>query len=115
MLILADSSPVRQVVVSARGDAFRWIDVVAPNRATLAALTEEFGLPESAAEDCLDAHQLPKVERCGDRVFIVLRLHVGPTNHTAASAYELTQSLAVLAGPHIVIAIARGGQWDRTR
>jgi magnesium transporter len=107
MLILADSNPVRQVVVSARGDAFRWIDVVAPNRATLAALTEEFALPESAAEDCLDAHQLPKVERCGDRVFIVLRLHVGPTNHTAASAYELTQSLAVLAGPNLVITIHR--------
>lgn len=65
MLVLADSGPVRQVVFASRDGSLRWIDVVAANRATLTALTEELGVPESVVEDCLDAHQLPKVERLG--------------------------------------------------
>jgi magnesium transporter len=107
MLIVADSNPVRQLVVAAADDGFRWIDVAAPNRATLSALTEELHLPESAAEDCLDPHQLPKVERHGELTFIVVRLHVGPVGGTSASARELTTPLAILVGPDLILTIHR--------
>ncbi|MEP6494552.1 MAG: CorA family divalent cation transporter [bacterium] len=107
MLILSDSGPVRQLVASARQGQFRWIDVVAPDRATLQALTDEFGLPDAAAEDCLDAHQLPKVERHGGHVFILLRMHVGPLNATATSAYEITHPLAIYAGSDLLLTIHR--------
>lgn len=107
MLVIADSNPVRQLVVAGPDDAFRWIDVAAPNRATLSALTEEFHLPESAAEDCLDPHQLPKVERHGEMTFIVLRLHVGPISGNSASARELTTPLAILVGPRLILTIHR--------
>src|SRR5262245_65627243 len=65
MLILADSGPVRQVVFTSRDGGFRWIEFVAANRATLSALAEELGFPDSVIEDCMDTHQLPKVERSG--------------------------------------------------
>jgi magnesium transporter len=107
MLILADSGPVRQLVATSRDGRFRWIDVVAPDRAILQALTEEFGLPESAAEDCLDAHQLPKVERHGGHTFMLLRMHVGPLNATAAGAYEITQPLALYFGGDVLLTIHR--------
>src|ERR1044071_7576189 len=76
LLILADSGPVRQLVTTARDGGFRWIDIVAPDRPTLQGLVDELRLPEAVAEDCLDLHQLPKVERHGDAVFILLRMHV---------------------------------------
>ncbi len=105
MLILADSSPVQQLVATSRDGRFRWIDVVAPTRATLQTLCETLGLPESAAEDCMDAHQLPKVERHGAFTFILLRVHVGPVNDTAAGAYEVTKPLAVYAGRDLLLTI----------
>jgi magnesium transporter len=107
MLILADSGPIRQVVASTRDGRFRWIDVVAPDRATLQALSDELGLPETAAEDCLDAHQLPKVERHGAHTFMLLRMHVGPVNATAAGAHEITQPLALYFGNDLLLTIHR--------
>src|SRR5262245_6967113 len=91
MLILADSGPVPQAVLTAVAGGFRWIESVAANRATLSALAEELGFPDSVIEDCMDTHQLPKVERSGAWTFIVLRMHVGPMTETAASANEVTQ------------------------
>ena len=107
MLILADSGPIRQVVASTRDGRFRWIDVVAPDRATLQALSDDFGLPDTAAEDCLDAHQLPKVERHGVHTFMLLRMHVGPVNATAAGAHEITQPLALYFGNDFLLTIHR--------
>lgn len=105
MLVLADSRPVLQLVTTSRNGTFRWIDVVAPSRATLQGLIDDFALPETVAEDCLDAHQLPKAERHGTHTFMILRMHVGPMNATAAGAYEITQPLAIYAGRNLLLTI----------
>ncbi|HEY4307087.1 MAG TPA: CorA family divalent cation transporter [Gemmatimonadaceae bacterium] len=107
MLILADSGPVRQLVATGSDGCFRWIDLVAPDRPTLQGLVDELSLPEPVAEDCLDMHQLPKVERHGDAVFILLRMHVGPMNATATGAYEITQPLAIYVARDLLLTIHR--------
>jgi len=73
----------------------------------LQTLIDELGLPEAAAEDCLDAHQLPKVERFGAHVFILLRMHVGLFNASATGAYELTQPLGIYVGNDLLLTIHR--------
>ncbi len=107
MLILADSGSVRQVVFASPDNSFSWIDVAAPDRPTLDALSLEFGLTESAAEDCLDSHQLPKVERLEEATFVILRLHSGLATSAAAGVYETTQPLAIVITPRTLITIHR--------
>lgn len=107
MLILADSGSVRQVVFASPDNSFSWIDVAAPDRPTLDALSAEFGISESAAEDCLDPHQLPKVERFGEATFVILRLHSGIATSAAAGVYETTQPLSVIMNSRTLITIHR--------
>src|SRR5262245_33564362 len=78
MRILADSGCVRREVFSTTEGQFSWIDVVAPDRPALRSLTSDFGLPESAAEECLDARTLPKFEQYRGTTFMVLRTHLDP-------------------------------------
>lgn len=48
-----------------------WVDVESPTPQDLAFLGEEFAFHELALEDCLKAHQRPKLERYGDYYFMV--------------------------------------------
>jgi Mg2+ and Co2+ transporter CorA len=99
MRTLADGGAVRRVVFESTDGTFRWIDITSPDRSVLLKLQEELGLPETAAEDCLDARQLPKHERHGGIMFMILRAHVDPVPEFAANSYELTQPLVVSTGP----------------
>ncbi len=56
---------------SLRGMA--WIGLYRPSAEEFSAVAEEFGLPELAVEDAVQAHQRPKLERYGSIVFVVLR------------------------------------------
>jgi magnesium transporter len=109
MRILADSGAVRRVVFSTAEPAFRWIDVIAPDRPTLHSLTTELAIPASLTEDCLDPRALPKYERHGAVAFMILRAHVDPVPESAASSYELTQPLMIFTGPGFLVTLHR---WD---
>ena len=50
-----------------------WIGLLRPTEAQFATVAQEFGLHELAAEDAVQAHQRPKLERYGDTLFVVLR------------------------------------------
>ncbi len=104
---LAGGGPIRSLVYAAPDGSCDWIDVIAPDRTMLLALSEEYGLPASAIEDYLDPRQLPKFERFGDRSFMILRLHVDAAPDSAASSHELTQPLAIFAGPRFLLTIHR--------
>ena len=104
---LADSGAARRTVFASAEQQFEWIDVVAPDRVTLHTLARDYGLPDSAGEACLDPRALPKHERHGECVFMILRAHIDPVPESAASAYELTQPMAIYAGPRFVITIHR--------
>lgn len=105
VLALADGGPVRSVVVTSDEPKFQWIDIGAPDRAMLHALTVEYGLPESAVHDFIDPQQLPKYERHGPGTFMILRAHVEPTPAWAASAHELTQSIAIFTAPGVLLTL----------
>lgn len=54
-------------------DGMIWIGLYRPDERELQSLGVEFGLHDLAVEDAIQAHQRPKLERYGDKLFVVLR------------------------------------------
>jgi magnesium transporter len=54
-------------------EGVKWIDVTAPDEATLQSLATKFGLHRLAIEDCLHLDQRPKLEDYGTHQFLVLQ------------------------------------------
>ena len=58
---------------SRRPNALVWIAMDRPTEEEFASVANEFGLPELAVEDAVEAHQRPKAERHEGTLFVVLR------------------------------------------
>jgi magnesium transporter len=54
-------------------DRLVWLGLYRPEPAELGELAEQYGLPDLAVEDAIQAHQRPKFERYGDTLFVVLK------------------------------------------
>jgi len=54
-------------------DRMVWLGLYRPQPAELGELAEQYGLPDLAVEDAIQAHQRPKFERYGDTLFVVLK------------------------------------------
>nr|WP_221203498.1 magnesium and cobalt transport protein CorA [Modestobacter versicolor] len=54
-------------------DRMVWLGLYRPDPAELGELAEQYGLPDLAVEDAIQAHQRPKFERYGDTLFVVLK------------------------------------------
>ena len=54
-------------------DRMVWLGLYRPEPAELGDLAEQYGLPDLAVEDAIQAHQRPKFERYGDTLFVVLK------------------------------------------
>lgn len=100
---------------------FEWVGLFAPEERLLRALQTRYGLHELAVQDALHAHQLPKLERYGDSIFVVLRtaglgggqlllgethLFVGPgylvsVRHGASESYAPVRA-RLEAAPHLL-------------
>jgi len=52
---------------------FAWVTLHEPSREEFVSVAGEFGLDEMAVEDAVEPHQRPKIERTGDRLFVVLK------------------------------------------
>lgn len=48
-----------------------WVDMVSPTRAELAKIGQEFALHDLVVEDCLHAHQRPKLDQYPEHVLLV--------------------------------------------
>jgi magnesium transporter len=54
-------------------DRMVWLGLYRPEPGALGELAEQYGLPELAVEDAIQAHQRPKFERYGNTLFVVLK------------------------------------------
>ncbi len=52
---------------------FAWVGLVEPDDGDLASVAREFGLPETAVRDAVEAHHRPRLDRYGETLFVVLR------------------------------------------
>lgn len=88
-------------------DGCRWVDLVGPSRQELLAAAEEFRLPPTVVEDCLDPEHLPKFERFDDASFLILRArdHSAPDN--ASTVQELTRKVAVFQRGGLLLTVHR--------
>ena len=81
-----------------------WIGLLRPTEEQFGAVAEEFGLHELAAEDAVQAHQRPKLERYEDTLFVVLR----PARYDDALEEVLFGEVHVFVGPDFVVTVRHG-------
>lgn len=78
-----------------------WVDLLDPDRETLAVLFEELGLPPTAVEDALAPRERTKVTRHEDYTFLTIYASAGARTEEGISTTRLT----VLALPHALVTI----------
>lgn len=98
---------MRQTVLETTEPSLTWIDVIAPDRAELTELAQEFGFHSMSVEDCLDPWHLPKVERMGDTTFLILRVFDSNSPPTGGTIQDITRKIAIYYRAGLVITIHR--------
>lgn len=96
---------IRHEVVTT--DALRWVDITAPDRPGLQALADEFALPNTAVEDCLDPEHLPKVERFDDITFLIVRVRDRDAPDDVSSIQGLTRKVSIFFRPGLILTVHR--------
>ena len=93
------------------GNGFVWIGLHEPTQEEFAGIAELFGLHPLAAEDAVQAHQRPKLDRYDDAVFTVLKTvcYVEHDELTATSEVVDTGEIMVFTGSDFVITVRHGG------
>jgi magnesium transporter len=89
----------------AEPDCFVWVGLQDATAEELAAMEEEFELPDLAVEDALHGHQRPKIEEYGDCLFTVLHL----IEADQSGNLEIGE-LAIFAGPNYVLSVRNGSK-----
>ncbi len=84
-----------------------WTDIIAPERAQLSKLSQEFGIPKRILENCLAPEHLPSFEIGHDYVTMFLRV-IDPTKkHKGDSVQDLTTKIAFFITDKKLITIHR--------
>lgn len=97
-----------QTVYEDSEKTFRWIDVTSPEQKELEGLAFEYGLSAYAIEDVLEVRHLPKFERLGEILFMILRPYDETRYFKAVeSVMDLSRKLAIFVGKDFVITIHR--------
>ncbi|MBA3743028.1 magnesium and cobalt transport protein CorA [Sporichthya sp.] len=87
-------------------DGFVWIECTEPTSADIAAVADEFELPElKAVADAVAEHRRPKVKVHGDVVPVVL----SPVHYVDSDEVVEVTELAMFLGPGFVITVAPWG------
>ncbi len=89
------------------GDSCLWVDIVAPTRAELHSIANEFRLPTTVVEDCLDPEHLPKFERFDDAAFLILRARDHSAPDDSSTIQQLTRKIAVFQRETLVLTVHR--------
>jgi magnesium transporter len=92
-------------------DRMVWLGLYRPEPAELGELAEQYGLPELAVEDAIQAHQRPKFERYGDTLFVVLK---AARYLDAVEEVEFGE-LHLFLGPHFAITVRHSESPDLSR
>lgn len=85
----------------------KWVDIIAPTKESLEALSEEIQFPFKILETCLDPEHLPRFEIIGNFTFVIIRIYDDKQNANADTVQELTTKLALLISKDFVITIHR--------
>lgn len=88
-------------------NSFHWLDVVDPTGNELEVLAKQYGIPNSAIQDCMDAKHLPKYEEIPDHIFIMLRSLDEKADEYANTVLALTQKISIFVGEEYIITIHR--------
>jgi magnesium transporter len=89
---------------SRRPNALVWIALDRPAEEEFAAVANEFGLPELAVEDAVEAHQRPKAERHDGTLFVVLR----PARYVDETETVEFSEAHVFVGEGFVVTVRHG-------
>lgn len=107
---LARLSPMQINEYRDPGNAYTWVDVLEPTPDDLRKLATTYQLHPAAVEDCMEAWHLPKYERFGDTLFLILRAQ--DERDTVASQanviQQITRKIAVFIKQDLVLTIHRG-------
>lgn len=88
-----------------QGDCFLWIGLHEPTRQEFDLVKEELQLHPLAAEDAVNAHQRPKLERYDDTLFVVLK-----TLHYADPTSDIeVGEIMLFVGRDFVVTVRHGG------
>lgn len=87
-----------------RGLGMAWIDLLRPSSAQFATIAARFALDDLAAEDAVQAHQRPKLERYDDMLFVALR----PARYDDAAEEVLFGEVHALVGTNWVVTVRHG-------
>jgi magnesium transporter len=92
-------------------DRMVWLGLYRPEPGELGELAEQYGLPELAVEDAIQAHQRPKFERYGNTLFVVLK---AARYLDAAEEVEFGE-LHLFLGPDFAITVRHSESPDLAR
>jgi len=100
----------KSVVIQLEEPRFTWIDIVAPEPGELEAVAAEYGLFPTLVADSLEPEHLPKYERVGETIFVIVRAYDEQSAESAATVQSFTRKVAIFAGPDFVITVHRSDQ-----
>lgn len=86
------------------------MDVVAPSANELSQIADQFKLKADFINDALDSKHLPKYEKEGDCVFMVIRHYDLESGRNADSTTKLTRKIAMVITPSLLLTIHRKDQ-----
>lgn len=98
---------MQRTVFESRDPPFLWLDVTAPTGEELQQLAARYDLHPTAVLDCLDPEHLPKLEKFGESIFLILRVYDEAAPPFAGTVQELTRKIAIFARPNLVLTIHR--------
>jgi magnesium transporter len=86
---------------------FSWIDIINPAEEELSAIASEFNLSKNLLKDSLQFGHLPKMEKQGDYLFLILRAYSAELHDLATTVGELSNKIAFFISPNQLITIHR--------
>ena len=97
--------PLSQAAEAVAGtDGVVRVGLQQPTAADVETVAAQFSLPALAVEDAVKAHQRPKLERCGDVVFVVLK----PVTYIDRQEVIQVSEVAIFLGQAFVVTVRHG-------
>lgn len=91
-----------------RANTVVWVDLLAPDEATLCELADELGLHELAVEDALSPHQRPKLDRYEDHLFISSHAVFADVRQGTLAETEIDAFI----NPHWLVTVRKNDRFD---
>lgn len=89
---------------------FKWIDLVNPTLEELQTVGRQYAIHLTSIQDCLQPEHLPKYEKIGDIVFLIVRAYDENALPKANNMRDLTRKVAIFIGKHFLITVHRVDQ-----